>query len=388
MDKRDYYEILGVSRQSGEAEIKSAYRKLALKYHPDRNPNDKEAEDKFKEATEAYEILKDPQKRQAYDQFGHAGVSGQGGAGFGGGFGGFGGFDISDALRAFMRDFGGFGGGGFEDIFGGGGGRGHYNRGEDLRVKINLTLEEIAAGAEKKIKVKKMKVCSECDGSGAAPGHGSKTCPDCNGRGQVRTMTRSLFGTIQQVRTCPTCRGAGEVISNPCPECRGEGRVKNSETITVNIPPGVAAGNYMNLSGKGNAGPNNGQPGDLMVVFDERGHDRFNRQGDNIICELPISFTLAALGGETEVPTLNGNHNLKIPAGTQNGKVFRLKGKGIPHLNSHGKGDELVRITIWTPTDLSSEDQELLRKLDRSDSFNPPHNDKSFIDKIRESLGF
>jgi len=384
MPKRDYYEILGVAREAPDGEIKTAYRKLALKYHPDRNPNDKTAEDKFKEATEAYEILKDPQKRQTYDQFGHAGVSGQGMGGFGGGFGGF---DISDALRAFMRDFGGFGFD-FDDMFGGGGGRRERrSRGEDLRVRIELSLEEIATGVEKKVKVKKLVPCPECEGSGAAPGHGSKTCPDCKGRGQIRTLTRSLFGTIQQVRTCPTCRGTGEVISRPCTNCQGQGRVRDSETVKVEVPPGVSAGNYMNLQGKGNVGPNKGQPGDLVVLFDEKEHDQFARQGDNIICEIPISFTLAALGGETTVPTLNGDHSLKIPSGTQSGKVFKLRGKGIPHLHSHGSGDELIRVTVWTPTELSSEDKMLLKELNSSESFKPPKGDKSFLAKLRESLG-
>ncbi len=385
MAKRDYYEILEVTRSASDAEIKTSYRKLALKYHPDRNPNDKTAEDKFKEATEAYEVLKDPQKRQMYDQFGHAGVSGQGA----GGFGGFsGGFDISDALRAFMRDFGGFGLE-FEDFFGGGGRGAHerYSRGEDLRVKVSLTLEEIATGIEKKIKVKKKVACQECSGSGAAPGHGKKTCPDCQGRGQIRTLTRSLFGTIQQVRTCPTCRGTGEVISRPCSICQGEGRVQDSEMVKIKVPPGVSAGNYMNLSGQGNVGPNKGQPGDLIILFEEKEHDQFVRQGDNIICEIPISFTLAALGGELDIPTLNGDHSLKIPSGTQSGKVFRLRGKGIPHLNAHGIGDELVRVTVWTPTELSPEDRNLLEKLNTSPSFKAPKSDKTFFDKLRESLG-
>jgi molecular chaperone DnaJ len=383
MAKRDYYEVLGVSRSASEAEIKAAYRKLALKYHPDRNPNDKTAEDKFKEATEAYEVLKDSQKRQAYDQFGHAGVSGAGA-----GFGGFGGFDLSDALRAFMRDFGGFGFG-FEDFFGGsaGAGREQYNRGEDLKVRVKLTLEEIASGTEKKINIKRYEVCDECDGSGVAPGHSQQTCPECQGRGQVRTVTRSFLGVIQQVRTCPRCRGTGRIITEPCRKCGGDGRVREGSSIKIKAPAGVSSGNYMTLENQGNAGKNKGRPGDLIVIFEEKEHDIFTRQGNNVIAQIPISFIQAALGDEIRVPTLNGSQNLKIPAGTQSGRVFRLKGKGIPNLDSYGKGDQLVQVSVWTPTDLSSDDRELLKKLDSSPSFKPPASDKSFIQKLKESLG-
>jgi len=383
MEKRDYYEILGVDRGASDGEIKSAYRKLALKYHPDRNPGDKSAEDKFKEATEAYEVLKDSQKRQMYDQYGHAAMSGQGG--FGGGGFDFGGFDLGDALRAFMRDFGGFGGGGFEDFFGGG--RGGRNRGEDLKARVSLTLEDISTGVEKKLKVRRYKECTECDGSGLAPGEAKKSCPDCQGHGQVRTVNRTFLGTIQQVRTCPRCRGAGEIISNPCRECNGEGRVKGESTVTVKVPPGVSEGNYMTLENNGNAARNQGQTGHLIVVFYEKEHDLFTRQGDNIIYQTPISFTMAALGGEMTVPTLNGDNKMKIPSGTQSGKVFRLKGKGIPHLNSRGSGDELVQVTVWTPEKLSSEDKELLNKLHNSPSFKPPRSTKSFFERLMKTLG-
>jgi molecular chaperone DnaJ len=383
MPKRDYYETLGLSREASEDEIKSAYRKMAMKYHPDRNPGDSTAEGKFKEATEAYEVLKDPQKRQTYDQFGHEGLSG---AGFGGGFGGFEGFDLSDALRAFMRDFGGFGFG-FDDFFGGGTSRERVNRGEDLRARINLTLEEIATGCEKKLKVKRLDECPECSGSGVAPGTSKNTCPECRGAGQVRTISRTFLGTIQQVKTCPRCRGAGEVISNPCPACRGEGRVKNVEQVKVKVPAGVSSGNYMSIENKGNAARNKGLPGNLVVIFEEKEHDIFTRQGDNVICQIPISFTTAALGGELDIPTLDGNYSLKIPAGTQSGKVFKIKGKGIPHLNSYGRGDELVQVAVWTPTKLSSEDRKILEKLNNSESLKPPEGGKSFFQKLKESLG-
>ncbi|SYZ73546.1 chaperone Hsp40, co-chaperone with DnaK [Candidatus Zixiibacteriota bacterium] len=380
MPDKDYYNTLGVPRSASEDEIKSAYRKMAMKFHPDRNPGSKEAEDKFKEATEAYEVLKDPQKRRTYDQFGSAGLSG-------GGFGGFdfGGFDLNEALRAFMRDFGGFGGG-FEEFFGGGRGE-RYNRGEDLRVRVTLTLEEIATGTEKTLKVKRYEECGECGGSGLSPGSSRKTCPDCRGAGQIRTMTRTFLGTIQQVRTCPTCRGEGTVIGEACRKCNGEGRTAATGTVKVKVPAGVSSGNYMSMEGEGNAARNHGQSGNLIVVFEETEHDFFSRQGDNIVCMMPISFTLAALGGEIAVPTLNGNHSLKIPAGTQSGKVFRLKGKGVPHLNSRGTGDEMVQVTVWIPTNLSAEDKKLLDKLSQSPSFAPPRADKSFLSKLKESLG-
>ncbi len=388
MDKRDYYEVLGVSKSADDGELKSAYRKLAMKYHPDRNPGNKSAEEHFKEAAEAYEVLKDQQKRQMYDQFGHAGLSGGGGGGFEG-FGGFGGFDISDALRAFMRDFGGGGGGGgfdFGDMFGGGQGQ-RRNRGEDLKIRIGLTLEEITSGIEKKVKVARLGTCEDCNGSGAAPGHSRSTCPECRGHGQVRTVSKTFLGTVQQVRTCQRCRGAGEIIAKPCSACGGEGRIRDMNMVDVKIPAGVSAGNYMTLEGQGNVGINRSQSGNLIVIFDEKEHDQFTRQGDNIVCQMPISFTLAALGGQLSVPTINGSHEIKIPSGTQNGRVFKLKGKGIPHLNSYGSGDELIQVMVWTPTKLSSDDKRILKQLGKSPSFVPPRSDKSFIQKLKDSLG-
>lgn len=385
MTRRDYYEVLGVDRGTGDAEIKSAYRKLAMKYHPDRNPGDKAAEDNFKEAAEAYEILKNPQKRQAFDQFGHAGVDPNAGGGFGG-FGG--GFDISDALRAFMRDFGG-GGSIFDDFFGAGsaGGRGRRNRGEDLRIKLELTLEEIATGLERSVKVKHLVACDECGSSGVAVGSSRQTCRQCRGAGQVRTMTRTFLGTVQQVTTCNVCRGAGEIISEACKVCRGEGRVRGETRVNIKVPPGVASGNYMTVENMGNAAANNGEQGDLIVYFEEKNHDHFTRHADNVIFELPISFVTAAMGGSVEVPTLGGREMLRIPAGTQPGKVFKLRGKGIPHLQRSGRGDQLVRIFIWVPTSLSGADKELLSKLTDSDSFKPPKSSKSFLEKLKDTLG-
>ncbi len=389
MARRDYYEILGIDRGAGEDQIKSAYRKMALKFHPDRNPGNKEAEEQFKEATEAYEVLKDPQKRQMYDQYGHAGL-GQG-AGMGG-FGGFEGFDLGDALRAFMRDFGGAGGGSiFEDLFGMGGGPGgrrtRRNRGEDLRVRISLTLEEIASGVEKSIKVKHLVKCETCGGSGVAEGTSKKTCPQCKGQGQVRTVTRTFLGTIQQVTTCNMCRGSGEIISDPCKTCGGEGRVRGESTVKLKIPPGVSSGNYMTVENMGNAAPGNGQPGDLIAVFEEKEHDLFERHGDNVLMEMPISFTTAALGGTVEVPTIDGTADLKIPGGTQPNKMFKLRGKGIPHLHRSGRGDQLVRVLVWVPEKLSAADKDLLEKLSRSKSFTAPKGDKSFFSKLRQTLG-
>lgn len=385
MSKTDYYEVLGLDRGAGEAEIKSAYRKKAMQYHPDRNPGDKSAEDKFKEATEAYEVLKDPEKRRMYDQYGHAGVGQQ--QGFGG-FGGFEHFDLGDALRAFMRDFGG-GGSVFDDLFGGGmGGRGRRaNRGEDLRLRLTLTLEEIASGVERKIKVKRLVHCDACDGSGVAAGSSKKTCPQCKGGGQVRTMARTLFGTVQQVVPCNMCRGQGEIISDPCRSCDGEGRQKGSTTVSIKVPAGVSSGNYMTIEGKGNAAPRRGEAGDLVVVFDEVEHELFTRHGDHVLYELPVSFVTAALGGTVRVPTLYGETELKIPAGTQNGKVIKLRGKGTPHLHRGGRGDQLVQITVWVPTRLSAEDKDNLKRLAASESMQPPSADKSFFQKLRETLG-
>lgn len=387
MSKRDYYDVLGIDRGAAETEIKSAYRKLALKYHPDRNPDDKEAEDKFKEATEAYEVLKDTQKRRMYDQFGHAGLgqgAGAGGAGYGFGAG----FDIGDALRAFMRDFGG--GSVFDDLFGGmaGGGRGRRrNRGEDLRLRVKLSLEEIAEGVKKKVKVQRLVRCEKCSGSGLAEGASRKTCAQCRGAGQVRQITRTFLGTVQQVTTCSACRGTGEVISEPCPNCHGEGRERGSTEVTLDIPAGVASGNYMTVDGMGNLAPNNGPPGDLIAVFEEEPHDTFTRHGDNVVVEQPISFTTAALGGTITVPTLDGEESLKIPAGTQSGKVIKMRGKGIARLRRGGRGDQLVRVIVWVPTKLGNQDKELLKRLAQSESFEAPTGGKSFLDKLRETLG-
>ncbi len=384
MAKRDYYEVLGLDQDAVEDDIKKAYRKLALQHHPDRNPGSKEAEDKFKEATEAYEVLKDPQKRSTYDQFGHAGLSGAGGFGAGG----FAGFDLSDALRAFMRDFGGFGSI-FEDFFGASttGTRRGYPKGQDLQIRLKLTLGEISSGVEKKIKIKRLQKCEECGGSGAAKGSSKKTCPKCQGTGQLKRVSRSFFGQFVNVTTCDNCGGEGAVIHTPCPTCRGDGRTKGTSTISVKIPPGVTSGNYIHMRSAGNVGPRGGPAGDVIVLVDEQEHPDFQRHGDDILHETLISFAQAAMGDEIPVPTLDGKVDLKIPPGTQSGKIFRFRGKGIPHLHGYGKGDELIRVLVWVPTRLSSEEKKLLQELASKENLKPPQRDKSFFEKFKETLG-
>jgi molecular chaperone DnaJ len=383
MAKRDYYEVLGLGRDATENDIKKAYRRLALRHHPDKNPGSKEAEEKFKEATEAYEVLKDPQKRSTYDQFGHAGLSGARG------FGDFDftSFDLGDALRAFMRDFGGFGSV-FDDFFSTTTRTGRrYQKGRDLQIKLKLTLEEIATGVEKKIKVKRLQKCPECGGTGAANGVSKKTCPQCQGTGQVKRVSRSLFGQFVNVTTCGQCNGTGEIIETPCPACHGDGRQKGDSTISVKIPAGVTTGNYIQLRGAGDAGPRGGPPGDVIVVIQEKDHPHFQRRGDDIVHETLISFTQASLGDEISVPTLDGDLDLKIPSGTQSGKIFKLRGKGIPRLHGYGKGDELIRVLVWVPTRLTSEEKKLLKELASKENIKPPEGDTSFFDKLRETLG-
>ncbi len=384
MAKRDYYEILNVGRNASEDEIKRSYRKLAVKYHPDKNPGNKPAEESFKEATEAYEVLKDSQKRQLYDQYGHAGLRGAGA----GGFGGFEGFDLGDALRAFMRDFGGFG---FDDIFGFGGSRSSRDsgpqRGQDLQVKLSLTLEEIAAGVERTLKIKRLVGCDSCSGTGAEAGSSRKTCPTCGGGGQVKKVSRSLFGQFVNIQTCQHCGGEGQIIEKVCSRCAGNGLVNGQTSIKVKIPAGVSAGNYIAVTGSGNYGPRGGPPGDVLVVIDEKEHDHFTRRGDDIVCEMPLSFSQATLGAEIEVPALDGKANLKIPAGTQSGKIFMLRNKGIPHLNGYGRGSQLVRVILWTPTRLSNEERALFTKLAESRGEKPPPTDRSFFEKLRATLG-
>ncbi|MBP6654894.1 MAG: molecular chaperone DnaJ [Propionivibrio sp.] len=374
MAKRDFYDILGVNRDASDEDIKKAYRKLAMKHHPDRNPDNPKSEEHFKEAKEAYEILSDGQKRAAYDQYGHAGVdpqSGMGGGGFGGGTGGF-----SDA-------FGGI----FDEIFGGGGGRsgGRSNvyRGADLRYNLEITLEQAAFGTETKIRIPTMEACEPCKGTGAKAGTQPKTCPTCQGSGQVRIQQG--FFSIQQ--TCPKCHGTGKFIAEPCGSCHGAGRVKQHKTLAVKIPAGVDEGDRIRLSGEGEHGVNGGPSGDLYVQIHLKAHPVFQREQNDLHCEMPISFTTAALGGEIEIPTLDGAANLKIPAETQSGKIFRLRGKGIKGVRSHNHGDLLCHVVVETPVNLTDRQKELLRELDESSKGDAErHNPraKSWMDRVRD----
>ncbi|TNC92798.1 molecular chaperone DnaJ [Thalassolituus sp.] len=353
MSKRDYYEVLGVSRDVDAKELKKAYRKLAMKYHPDRNPDDKEAEAKFKEATEAYEILGDEQKRGAYDRYGHAGVDpNAAGGGFGGGGGGA---NFSDIFGDVFGDI--FGGGG-----GGRGGRGGPQRGSDLRYTMDLTLEEAVRGVEKKIRVPTLTSCTTCDGSGAKPGTSPKTCGTCQGQGQIR-MQQGFF-SVQQ--TCPSCRGQGTTIDDPCTSCHGRGVKEETKTLSVKIPAGVDTGDRIRLSGEGEAGAMGGPAGDLYVQVSVREHELFHRDGRNLYCDVPISIVDAALGGELEVPTLDGRVKLKIPAETQSGKLFRLRGKGVTPVRGGAAGDLLCRVQVETPVNLTSEQKDLLMKFQES----------------------
>ena len=369
MAKRDYYEVLGVDKTASEDEIKKAYRKIAIKYHPDRNPGNKEAEEKFKEAAEAYDVLHDPQKRQQYDQFGFAG---QGGAG---GFGGFGGasMNMDDIFSMFGDIFGGHAGGfgGFGG-FGGGQRRPQQHRGSDLRLKVKLTLQEISTGVTKKFKVRKDVVCQHCHGSGSADGGASETCPTCHGSGVISHTTQSIFGMMQTQGVCPTCNGEGKIIKNKCHECSGTGVVKGEEVVEINIPAGVIEGMIVNVPGKGNAGRRNGIPGDIQVFIEEEPNDTFVRDGNDLIYNLLLDFPTAALGGDVEIPTIEGTRlRVKIEPGTQPGKTLRLRSKGLPAVQGYGsgKGDMVVNISIYVPKTLSRDEKKSLEKMKDSDNF-------------------
>ncbi len=387
----DYYDILGVSRDASQDEIKKAYRKKAMKYHPDRNPDDPDAEQKFKEAAEAYSVLGDADKRQQYDRFGHAGT--QSGAGSGGwGRGAHGGFsNVEDIFEAFGDIFEGFGGrsGGFGDIFGSrrsGRQRSRAQRGSDLKIKLKLSFEEIAKGVTKKVKVRRLERCDECQGTGAAEGSSLKTCPVCNGRGEVRQSTQSIFGQMVNVSACSNCEGTGEVIEDLCRACGGSGLSKREKTITVEVPAGVAKGNYMTLRGEGNKGTHGGPAGDLIVLFEEKTHEYFTRNGNDILLEAKISMAQAALGDEINVPTLEGKASLKIPPGIQSGKVLRMRGKGLPSLESSRRGDQLVKIQVVTPEKISSEEKELFRKLREFDDKHFQNGEDGFFSKVKNAF--
>ncbi len=378
MSRRDYYEVLGVGREAGEGEIKKAYRKLAFENHPDRNPGDQAAEQRFKEATEAYEVLRDPQKRAHYDRFGHAAPEG----GPAGGGVDFSGFDLADALRAFMRDFGGEGS--LDDLFGGGRGRGAGpRRGDDLQVRLKLTLEEVAGGVEKKIRVRHLRACGDCEGRG---GSGETPCVQCAGRGQVRQVQQSFFGQFVNIAPCPRCHGEGRTMKERCRTCDGEGRVSESETIAVKVPAGVATGNFIPLRGMGDAGPRGGPAGDLIVLIEEKPHPVFDRDGDDLRVDVPLSFATAALGGRVEVPLLDGGTaGADVPAGTPTGRVVRLRGKGLPGLRG-GHGDLLARLIVWVPTRLSAAERRQLEELGRGAGLQPPRADKSLFERVRDAF--
>jgi len=380
MGKRDYYDVLGVSKGASAEEMKKAYRKLALKYHPDKNPDDKDAEEKFKEAAEAYEVLSNPEKRSRYDQFGH---SRPGAGGFGGGQH----MSMDDIFSHFGDIFGGAFGGGFSGGFSGQrSGRRRVNRGSNLRVKVKLDLKEIAHGVEKKIKLNKYVSCTACHGSGAEDGSSKSTCPTCKGMGQVTKVTNTFLGQMQTSSTCPQCGGEGEVITNKCNKCHGNGITKGEEVVTFKIPAGVADGMQLAISGKGNDAARGGIPGDLLVLIEEKGDPQLIRDGNNLLHDLYISFTDAALGSSVEIPTVDSKAKIKIIPGTQGGKVLRLKGKGLPDVNGYGKGDLLVNVNIWTPKNLSKDEKGILEELKNSPNFkpNPSSQDKSYFDRMRE----
>ncbi len=386
MAKRDYYEVLGVSKNATDTELKKAYRKLALQYHPDKNQGNKEAEEKFKEAAEAYEVLSDADKRRRYDQFGHGGFSG---AGSGGGYN----MDINDIFSRFGDIFGdAFGGGGFSGFgnFGNYGGdrrgRRRVNKGSNLRIKVKLTLEEIATGVEKKIKVNKYVECSVCHGSGAKGGGAYSTCSACRGTGQVTKVTNTFIGQMQTTTVCPHCGGDGQIIKDKCPKCAGNGIVSGEEIITIDIPAGVAEGMQLSVSGKGNAGARSGVPGDLVILIEEIEHPELIRDGTNLLYEHYISFPEAAMGTTISVPTTDGKAKIKIEPGTQAGKVLRLRGKGLPDVNSYSKGDLLVYVNVWTPTSLSKYEKSIIESLQDSPNFkpDPSKKDKGFFSRMRE----
>ncbi|MBM3327507.1 MAG: molecular chaperone DnaJ [Calditrichaeota bacterium] len=378
MAKRDYYEVLGVQRNASVDDIKKAYRKLAMKHHPDRNPGDKTAEEKFKEVGEAYAVLSDDTKRAQYDRFGHIGpqmAGGPGGFGFDFGMEGFDPFDL------FRSVFGGFGG----DIFGRQSSRSRQRsvrRGEDITIELALTLEEIADGTTKKVKVRYMKPCETCRGSGSRDGR-VDVCPRCNGSGEVRHTTDSFFGRVVNVTTCGLCNGEGRIAKDPCPTCSGQGLTRDEKLISINVPAGVANGNYLRMSREGNAAPRDGLPGDIIVQFTERLHELFTRHNDDVLYEMEISFPQAVLGTMVEVPTLRSSERLSIPAGTPPGKLFRLKGKGISHLNMPGRGDQIVRVTIYVPKKITARERRLLEELEGSESMKTD-NDKPFFHKVKD----
>ncbi len=383
MAKRDFYEILGVSKNADETEIKKAYRKVAMQYHPDKNPGDKKAEEKFKEAAEAYDVLNDPDKKARYDRYGHAGVDPN--------MGGGGGMNMDDIFQNFGDIFGnggGGGGGGFEGFFGGGGSgqRSQGQRGSNLRIKVKLNLEEISKGVHKKIKVRKQSSCKTCAGSGAKDKNSTVTCNTCRGSGYVRQVKNTFLGQMQTTTTCPTCNGSGQTITASCAVCKGEGRTWEEETMSIDIPAGVEYGMQLSMRGKGNAGAKGGQPGDLLIIIEEEPHESLSREGMNVAYDLYLNFADAAMGTQVEVPTIDGAAKVKIPPGTQAGKILRLKGKGLPSVQEYGNGDQLIYVNIWTPKDLNAEERALMEKLKTMPNFQPKggKSEKGFFDRMKD----
>lgn len=389
MAKRDYYEILGVSKDADQATIKKAYRKVALMFHPDRNPDDKEAEEKFKEAAEAYEVLGNEQKKAKYDRYGHAAFDPT--SGFGGGQRGRGTHMTMEDIFEQFGDVFGEGGSPFESFFrgsGGGGGRRRTagKRGTNLRLKVALSLEEIAKGVTKKLKVKKQLTCDQCKGSGAKDSSSRKTCSTCKGSGYVRQVRNTFLGQMQTTTSCPACNGLGEVTTAKCPKCGGDGRMFGEEVISVEIPPGVEQDMQLNMRGKGNAGMNGGPAGDLLIHIEEKSHDYFKRDGSNLLYDLYLNFADAALGTSFQVPTLDGKVKIRVPSGTQAGKIFRLKGKGLPSVQSYGTGDQLIYVNIWTPKKLTDEERKLMEKLKELENFSPKpgKSERGFFEKMKD----
>lgn len=389
MSKRDYYEVLGVDKSASAEDIKKAYRKKAIQFHPDKNPGDKTAEEKFKEAAEAYDVLSDSNKKARYDQFGHAGVDNMGAGGAGGGFGG--GFTMDDIFSRFGDIFGGafggaFGGSPFGGFGGSSGSRRGVRRGSDIRIRVKLTLEEIAHGADKVVKINKLKACADCHGKGVVSESDMKTCPTCNGTGVFTRVTHTFLGQMQSSSPCPACNGEGKVITKPCKTCNGEGVVKGAEEISFSIPKGVEGGMQLTISGKGNAPKRGGVNGNLLVVIEEEPHPELQRDGNDLIYSLYVTFVQAALGDDVEVPTVDGKVRIKIDPGTQSGRMLRLRGKGLPEVNGYGTGDLLVFVQVWTPAKLSKDEKDLLSKLRDSTNFkpNPSKEDRNFFDRMKK----
>lgn len=375
----DFYAVLGVPRDASDEDIKKAYRKLAMKFHPDRNGGSKEAEERFKDITEAYDVLRDPNKRAAYDRYGEAGLRGGAGAG------GFHHVDLAEALSIFMRDFGGFGG--LEEMFGGGRSRGGARSGADIKVTVHLTLAEVATGVEKELTLKLLDPCDRCEGTGAEAGTRPTRCSTCGGTGEVRRAQRSFFGQFVSVAPCPACAGQGKTIESPCKRCRGEGRLRAERTVSVQIPAGVATGQYMSLRGVGSVGPQGGPRGDVLVVFDVEEDPRFEREGADLYTEVLVTYPQLVLGADIEVPNVIGSISFRVPPGTQSGQEFQLRGRGLPRVNSSGSGDLYARIQLWTPQSVTPEQEELLKALQQAEGAPPLTRPKGFWSRMKEALG-